>query len=319
MTALTYSVRNMEMLEIVADMNVHLNAIKVNRVESVETDFSNYNYVSLMPNPPYQSPESSLSSLNVKASCAEALAQITPEDAPWVTKPDKDGQNCIHCAVDSVSAKPDNVIIADIEKLIAAGANVTAINNNGETALHIAIKRSRVKVARYLLNKIDVNAADKDGYTALYLAVSMKLDVLIDDILAMENVDVNAMNKSNITALIKCAKEGDSMVPIVEKLVAYPGVDVNIVGEDGETALHVAASTNSVRIMELLVKNHADAAALDVDLNTPLYLAVHQNHVEAVKFLLDHMPLSAIEIPNYELYTPLEWAEWPWQNNDVRE
>ncbi|PSN40141.1 hypothetical protein C0J52_13050 [Blattella germanica] len=61
-----------------------------------------------------------------------------------------------------------------VKKLIAAGVDVNRRDTKyGRTALHIAVEEARLNIAQYLLEntKIDVNATNFDGNTALHLAV----------------------------------------------------------------------------------------------------------------------------------------------------
>uniref|UniRef100_A0A7E4UXI7 Neurogenic locus Notch protein n=1 Tax=Panagrellus redivivus TaxID=6233 RepID=A0A7E4UXI7_PANRE len=243
------------------------------------------------------------------------IPDLTPDLASCASILDSDGQTVIHCTVDGVSTKKEADIIADVEKLIQAGADVTAQDDRGQNALHRAIDRHRVRVAMYLLHKVDVNAADNDGNTALYLAVSIDAPALVDAILAMEGVDVNAAAAVNYTPLIKCAKMGDHMLPVAEKLLSYPGIDVNRVGDkmnaefNGKTAMHEAAACNSVGILKLLIRKKANVCPLDVKARSPLYCAVDSNCLEAVIVLLDHMAEASIQTGTDEDETPLMLAQ----------
>ncbi|KAL9075420.1 MAG: hypothetical protein Q9157_004022 [Trypethelium eluteriae] len=70
-----------------------------------------------------------------------------------------------------------------LRKLIKDGANLTHFCNDGNTALHYAVQNSKVDVIRCILAEADphllnrlVNAQDRQGQTALMLAVRLEAD-----------------------------------------------------------------------------------------------------------------------------------------------
>jgi ankyrin repeat protein len=68
-----------------------------------------------------------------------------------------------------------------VQLLLKCGANINAINKeNGETALHNAVKQGREKTVKLLvMNGIDVNILDKNGKTALdYAVMSDRSDII---------------------------------------------------------------------------------------------------------------------------------------------
>ena len=73
------------------------------------------------------------------------------------------------------------------------------------------------------------------------------------------------------------------------ELTEIEGVpDVNTKDKDGNTPLHLAASDNDYRGVEVLIKSGADIKAKNKHGNTPLHLAVKKNADKVVEVLLRH-------------------------------
>jgi len=90
---------------------------------------------------------------------------------------------------------------ANVEILVEKGVDVNAQDNDGDTALMIAVREGHTEVVKLLIEVgADVNAQDSDGDTALMTASrGGYLDVV--QLLIDAGVDVNAKNDSGETAL----------------------------------------------------------------------------------------------------------------------
>uniref|UniRef100_A0A914Z691 Uncharacterized protein n=1 Tax=Panagrolaimus superbus TaxID=310955 RepID=A0A914Z691_9BILA len=75
-------------------------------------------------------------------------------------------------------------------------------------------------------------------------------------------------------------------------------------------AIHEAAACNSLQILKLLISKGAAVSAHDVHQQTPLFLAVKSNQIEAVKLLINQMRANKadINVPNDCDETPLQIA-----------
>ena len=133
----------------------------------------------------------------------------------------------------------------------------------------------------------DVNFRDKYGYTSLINA-SEDGDEKIIEILLEAGSDINIKNDRKNTALILACNMGH--IRTVKMLLAPPesskmmGADVNIQGEDGDTALLSAAGRKD--IVGLLLEFGADINIQDKNNDTALLLAVYRRDTETVKMLL---------------------------------
>eukprot|EP01130_Rhizamoeba_saxonica_P014935 TRINITY_DN6606_c0_g1_i1.p1 TRINITY_DN6606_c0_g1~~TRINITY_DN6606_c0_g1_i1.p1 ORF type:complete len:734 (-),score=170.18 TRINITY_DN6606_c0_g1_i1:45-2246(-) len=106
------------------------------------------------------------------------------------------------------------------EKFIQRGADVNAVNDNGETPLHQAMFNQALKVLiiHFLLeNGADVNAQNESGNTALHYAVRLgREDLMIDLIVAGADVHIED-NHGNTAYLI--AKQQYPDYPILAEIL----------------------------------------------------------------------------------------------------
>ncbi|KXJ17605.1 putative ankyrin repeat protein [Exaiptasia diaphana] len=151
-----------------------------------------------------------------------------------------------------------------MHRLIKGGANVNAVNENGETALMIvAQNRSFIpEMAISLMNGgANVNIKDKEGKTALMYAIAFANENTAPAI--MENskdLDLNAVDNRGQTALMKSVIHG--ITGFVISLVRR-GADVNMKDKEGQTALmHAIAQRDEDTALPII-----DEHSKDLDLN----------------------------------------------------
>ncbi|CAL1282723.1 unnamed protein product [Larinioides sclopetarius] len=111
------------------------------------------------------------------------------------------------------------------ELLIEHGCNVNAKNFQGDTALHVMVKRNRISCAVMLLShQADADIQNSEGNTPLHLAV----------------------------------KSGD--ISLVQTFIAF-GADVDMLNNNGESPRHLAATDKKVAVGEILYALHMIGAS----------------------------------------------------------
>ncbi len=138
--------------------------------------------------------------------------------------------------------------------LIAHKATLDQKSCVGETALVKAVAGGKTDVSLYLLGLgADPNAMDWQDKTTLLLAVNLYVAPEHNDILAAlladKRTNVNAADKDGLTAL-KVAVKANSLA-LVKLLLATPGVDVND-NTGGTSALFLADLNNYSEIAQAL-------------------------------------------------------------------
>jgi len=133
--------------------------------------------------------------------------------------------------------------------------------------------------------KIDVNAAQADGATAIQWAV-YRDDLEMADVLIAAGADVKLANREGATPLYLASLHGSA--PMIEKLLKA-GAEPNQLGPEGATPLMLAARTGNLEAIALLLDHHADVNAKDkLRGTTALMWATEQLHPAAVKLLIEH-------------------------------
>ncbi len=163
-----------------------------------------------------------------------------------------------------------------VSALISTGANVNAVNRDGDIPLILAAFNAHTNIVSVLIAaRANLNAADQYGNTALIFA-SLGGHTNIVSVLIAAEADVNATNQDGYTALMLAAIRGH--ITTVSALIAA-GANLNTANQDGDTALT---------------------------------LATHGGHDETAFRLLDAMPSapppSNRRVPDQPAITPVEDA-----------
>ena len=117
------------------------------------------------------------------------------------------------------------------------GANVTITNSTLLNVLHMAAQNNKVPSMIYLSDKVDINAADEKGHTALHWAAYSGSEDVVAYILTKNSIDINAVDKDNQTPLILATSYGNTK--IVRRLL-IKGAKRSIRNSKGKTAIDIA-------------------------------------------------------------------------------
>ncbi len=154
-------------------------------------------------------------------------------------------------------------------------------------ALQWAVLKNRNECVRLLLAApgIDVNTADKYGWTPLNVAAHGGHTECVRLLLAAPGIDVNKVYKYyDWTPLCWAASCGH--VECVKLLLAAPGIDVNKADNEGATPLYVAAKNGKVECVKLLLSAPGiDVNKADDEGATPLYVAAKHGNDECASLI----------------------------------
>jgi ankyrin repeat protein len=168
--------------------------------------------------------------------------------------------------------------------LVSAATAVAAPGH--DVRLIDAIKNGDAKTAAALLKqRVDVNATEPDGTTALHWAVEHdKVDLAKMLIAAGANVMVT--NDYGISPLtLACTNASAPMVDVLLKA----GADANTIFSEGETAIMTASRTGNVEVVRLLLNAGANPDAKEPNKGqTAMMWAAVEGHASAVKALVEH-------------------------------
>jgi len=210
--------------------------------------------------------------------------------------------------------------------LVAAGADVNAIDGDGKDVLGLAIFNGNYELASFLIDShAKVNQADAQGFTPLFWAVDRRnmetppnfpwmvttdplpLIKKLLDAGANPNALVNNTPRARMrdgsprivyaTALMRAAFSGD--LELAKLLLAH-GADPHIMSKDRETTLMAASGTGFINgyskgrsaaerleVVKLLVQLGEDVNAADNYGITPLMVAANLGEMPVIEFLID--------------------------------
>ena len=171
-----------------------------------------------------------------------------------------------------------------VQQLLQNRVDVDAAQPDGSTALMLAADRNDLEVADLLIRaSANVNAANEYGATALSVAAASGNTALVTRLLGAD-ADPNRALVSGETPLMAAVDKGH--IDVVRALVEH-GANVNATeSRGGQTALMWAVAGKQPEIVKLLVERGADARARSDGDFTPLLFAAQQGDLESGRTLL---------------------------------
>jgi ankyrin repeat protein len=194
--------------------------------------------------------------------------------------------------------------VAEVERLIAAGADVSIANNYGATPMSLAAEVASTEIIELLLAAgADADSPNGDGMTAL-MAVARTGNVAAAEALLEHGATLDARERfGEQTALMWAAARRH---PEMIELLASRGADVDarsafrdyqrrITAEGrpksldtgGFTPLLYAARENCIACVDVLLKHGADIDLPDPDGVSPLHLAIMNANWDLAKKLIE--------------------------------
>ena len=177
-------------------------------------------------------------------------------------------------------------------QLMQSGADANIQDNFGMTPLMWAAQAGDVEMVTHVLElEVPLNALNNDGETALHLAIAHRHEEVSLILIEQMDIDVNTPTSGergtrHMTPLMHAIWREETRV--VRMLLTRKDILVNIQDAKGMTALHWAASAQNPEIVHALVA--APSIDLEPTSNTtspPLILAAYKDNLYAIRALLD--------------------------------
>ncbi|RYP50205.1 hypothetical protein DL768_004226 [Monosporascus sp. mg162] len=191
--------------------------------------------------------------------------------------------------------------------------HLNARTARGETPLHWAVQRRQTTFARFLVSQnVDLNASDANEKTALHKAIAQGDASTVDVLLSTstgtnKRVNLKLKDSHGWTPLRWAAAYGQ--LDIVEKLLRA-GAEVDARDKDGFTALRWTAYRGHMGLALLLIQN-SDRAALERpcrDEWTVLRWAAQGGREKFIQLLVEKR--VDLDVGDKDGWTALRWAVW---------
>jgi len=157
------------------------------------------------------------------------------------------------------------------------------------------------EVKELLIRGFDPNTVDPKNQAGLHLAIKEPSLKVAQVLAEWPKTDVNKLNAQGESALMLAALKG--YFQVAEQLVQR-SADVN---KTGWTPLHYAASGGQLKIIAMLLENHAYIDAESPNGTTPLMMAAMYGSTAAVQLLLQEG--ADTKIKNQRGLTALNFAQ----------
>ena len=211
------------------------------------------------------------------------------------SKPDLSNKEISDLTPEEVTKQVFQAIEASDEMAIKPLLNALTYykhNDEGETALTLAIQNDDEEMVSLLVEDAVINLKNKAGETPLTLAIKKGNPKIIE--LVSKRAKAALKNDAGEAPLF-LAIENDDLF-LIQKLI-NKGADVNR-KSNGTSPIAQATQLNKARVLALLIRNGANPSQANCNGDLPLYLAV-KNNFDVVSGILLHKSKQADEDANW--------------------
>lgn len=225
-----------------------------------------------------------------------STAADSPSHPPWATPTDAaqissynedlddddDGDDDSHLARAPTLTREDSE--SEIRHMLAKEPAHSFVNEDGQTALHLAAMQDDYLTRNVLGHGFDINVRNLDGETPLMSAVNVE-NIETVALLLKRHADVNAVDDKQQTCLHLAASKDKS--GSITQLLLRRNADTELMDEVGLTPLLVAAFNGNDVVTRQLLKHGAKHQASEPDGFTALHYAAMQANHAFMSRLLD--------------------------------
>ncbi|XP_046547141.1 putative ankyrin repeat protein RF_0381 [Haliotis rubra] len=210
----------------------------------------------------------------------EIIQYLLTQDTVGIDKQDENGWTPVMHA-----AKGGHEAVFDV--LVDKGADLSPVDGDKETILHVACEGGNVEIIKYLLKHdiVNINCQDGKGWTPIMHA-AMSGHKGVFDVLVEGGADLSLVGDYKMNTLYAACKGGN--VEITQYLLKHDIVNIDCQDGKGWTPIMHAAMSGHKGVFDVLVDEGADLSLLCDDKETILHVACEGGNVEIIKYILKH-------------------------------
>ncbi|MCL2276786.1 MAG: ankyrin repeat domain-containing protein [Treponema sp.] len=202
-----------------------------------------------------------------------------------VSQRDNTGNTMLHAAIIN-AGNPEQ-----ISRILDYRAPVDARNRDGETALHIAVRLNQRANGEFLISRgAGIFALNGAGFSPLYFALS---STPIREWFINSNTLIATDGLGNSILHFAAEWNLNNAIPVIIR----NGLSVEITNATGQTPLFMAIRTDNISTIRILTENNANLNARDNQGNSALHAAVRWDALNSAAFLIT----SGIDINAHSL------------------
>ncbi|XP_077576958.1 B-cell lymphoma 3 protein homolog isoform X2 [Stigmatopora nigra] len=221
------------------------------------------------------------------------------------TRQDEDGDTALHIAVVQEELA---MVLQLIHLLRYAGRSLDVYNNLRQTPLHLAVITQQVSMVNALLRAgSDPSVLDRNGQTALHLCCEYNHPECLHAVLLSPSsaVCLEVKNFQGLSSLHLAVLHAH--INLVSMLLGA-GADINAMDiKSGQNPLILAVESNNVEMVKFLIENGCDVNRSSYSANTALHSACARGQTDMVRALLKSGANSSVK--NYHNDTPVMLAK----------
>lgn len=221
------------------------------------------------------------------------------------TRQDEDGDTALHIAVVQGEL---GIVCKLIQLLVLAGRSLDIYNNLRQTPLHLAVITKQPNMVETLLRAgAEPSALDRNGQTALHLCCEYNQRDCLSVVLSLSTLStcLEIRNYEGLSPLHLAVLQGRKDLA---RLLLSAGADINVMDvKSGQSPLMHAVENNNADMVHFLIENRCDVNSQSYSGNTALHSACGRGQAETVRLLLKSGADSSLK--NYHNDTPVMVAK----------